>query len=137
MFITREMDYSLRILRALNGKQQISATEIASSENITKSMALKILKQLKHAGIVTGQRGTTGGYSLNAPLTSLSLSDVFNAMNENKYLNRCQDPNYKCENRPNGCEICDELNRIQNIINQEMCRKSISEILEKETNALD
>ena len=45
MLITREMEYALRILRALYRGEQLSATAIAQREHMSKAVTLKILKR--------------------------------------------------------------------------------------------
>ena len=51
MLMTREMDYALRILRALYQGGQLSAGTIAQREHMPKAVTLKILKQLHAAGL--------------------------------------------------------------------------------------
>lgn len=125
MLITREMDYALRILRSLHGSEMKNAAQIAEEEYISKGIALKILKQLRSAGILDGQRGPGGGYSFKVDPASLSLYDVFDALDEKLYLNKCQDPSFVCHNREKGCGFCKELNRIQSVLWQEMTKTPI------------
>ena len=54
MFITRECDYAVRVLRALAGETRLSVNEICDREAITAPFAYKILKKLQKAGIVKG-----------------------------------------------------------------------------------
>ena len=56
MFITRECDYAVRVLRALAGETRLSVNEICDREAITAPFAYKILKKLQKAGIVKGFR---------------------------------------------------------------------------------
>ena len=51
MLITREMDYALRILRAMYQNGHMSAAAIAQREHIPKAVTLKVLKQLHAAGL--------------------------------------------------------------------------------------
>ena len=44
MFITRECDYAVRVLRALAGETRLSVNEICDREAITAPFAYKILK---------------------------------------------------------------------------------------------
>ena len=62
MFITRESDYAMRVVRALMGETRLSVSEICEREAITAPFAYKILKKLQNAGIVEGYRGVHGGY---------------------------------------------------------------------------
>ena len=67
MLMTREMDYALRILRALYQEGQLSAAAIAQREHMPKAITLKVLKQLHAAGLVCSRRGSNGGYALLSP----------------------------------------------------------------------
>ena len=77
MLMTREMDYALRILRALYQDGQLSAAAIAEKEHTPKAVTLKILKQLHAAGIVTSRRGPSGGYLTERPCEELYLGTCF------------------------------------------------------------
>lgn len=127
MLITREMDYALRILRALYREQQLSAAVIAQREHMTKAVTLKVLKQLHGAGLVESRRGSSGGYTLLRPCEQLSLWDLFCLLEEPMYLNRCQRPGYQCENsgKP-GCGMCRELARIQAALDEELRKTPLS-----------
>ena len=76
MLMTREMDYALRILRALHREEQLSAAEIAQRESIPKAITVKILKKLHTAGVVSSRRGSSGGYLLERSCEELSLPAV-------------------------------------------------------------
>ena len=75
MLMTREMDYALRILRALYQEGQLSAAAIAQKESMPKAITLKILKQLHAAGLVSSRRGASGGYVLEESCEALYLGD--------------------------------------------------------------
>ncbi|EJW97024.1 rrf2 family protein (putative transcriptional regulator), partial [gut metagenome] len=64
MFITRECDYAVRVIRALGGEARLSVGEICERESITAPFAYKILKKLQKAELVKGYRGVHGGYSM-------------------------------------------------------------------------
>ena len=131
MLMTREMDYALRILRALHQAEQLSAAAIAQQENMPKAVTLKILKQLHASGLVDSRRGASGGYLLSSR-DPLYLWDVFQALGESPYVNRCQQPVYSCENDPEGrCGICRELCRIQEVLDTELRRTPLSALFQK------
>ena len=132
MMMTREMDYSLRILHALYGEGQLSAAAIAEKECMSKAVTLKILKQLHAAGLVSSRRGPSGGYALEKPCEELCLSDLFQALGETVFVNRCQRPGYHCENQPpESCGLCRELSRIQGVLEEELYRTPLSAIFQK------
>lgn len=132
MLMTREMDYALRILRALYQDGQLSAAAIAEKEHTPKAVTLKILKQLHAAGIVTSRRGPNGGYLTERPCEELYLGDLFQALEESPLVNRCQRPGYRCENFPEGnCGLCRELSRIQSVLDAELQKTPLSAIFQE------
>ena len=100
MLITREMDYTLRILRALHQNGPLAAAEIAQKENMPKAITLKLLKRLRAAGLTDSRRGNCGGYQLSISCEELYLGDLFQVLEESPLVNRCQGPGYRCENAP-------------------------------------
>ena len=129
MLITREMDYALRILRALYREGQLSAAAVAQREHMQKAITLKLLNRLLAAGIVESRRGVSGGYFLRRRCEDMSIYDVFQIMGDPPLINRCQREGYPCENFPEGgCGICRELCRIQDVLNGELRRTPLSEL---------
>ena len=129
MLVTREMDYALRILRALHRDGQLSAAAVARQENMQKAITLKLLNRLLAAGIVESRRGVSGGYFLKRPCEELSIYDVFQSIGEPPLLNRCQREGDQCENFPRGgCGVCRELSRIQESLDRELQRMPLSDI---------
>lgn len=132
MLMTREMDYALRVLRALYQEGQQSAAAVARRENMTKAVTLKMLKRLHGAGLVSSQRGSNGGYALSRPCGELYLSDLILALGAPLLINRCQNPDYRCENRPEGgCGLCRELSRIQEVLDGEFRKTPLSAIFQE------
>ena len=131
MLITREMDYTLRILRALHRGGQLSAAAVAQQEHMQKAITLKILNRLLSAGIVESRRGVSGGYFLKRRCEAMTLYDVFQIMGDPPLINRCQREGYRCENfQTGGCGVCNKLNRIQSALNQELQRTPLSDIFQ-------
>ena len=128
MLVTREMDYALRILRALHQDGQLSAAAVARQEHMQKAITLKLLNRLLSSGIVESRRGVSGGYFLKRSCQELSIYDVFQAIGEPPLLNRCQREGYQCENFPKGgCGVCRELGRIQDSLDRELRRMPLSD----------
>ncbi|WP_160662529.1 Rrf2 family transcriptional regulator [Colidextribacter sp. OB.20] len=132
MLITRETEYALRILRALSRGEQLPAAAVAQREHMSKAVTLKILKCLHAAGLVDSRRGPSGGYRLERPCEELYLWDLFCAMGDPFLVNRCQQPDYHCENRPQGeCGLCRELTRIQGVLDAELRKTPLSVIFQE------
>ena len=131
MLITREMDYALRILRALHRDGQLSAAAVARQEHMQKAITLKLLNRLLTAGIVESRRGVSGGYFLKRSCEELKIYDIFLAIGEPPLINRCQREGYQCENfQKGGCGVCRELCRIQTVLDQELQRTPLSNIFQ-------
>ena len=132
MLMTREMDYALRVLRALYQEGQRPPAAVARRENMTKAVTLKMLKRIHRAGLVSSQRGSNGGYALSRPCEELYLSDLILALGAPFLINRCQNPDYRCETRPEGgCGLCRELSRIQEVLDGEFRKTPLSAIFQE------
>lgn len=133
MLVTREMDYSMRIMRALYHEGQLSAAMVAKRENMPKAVTLKLLKQLSAAGLVESRRGAAGGYLLARTPDELTMYDLLEAVGERILVNRCQQAGYRCENNAaGGCGMCTEFGRIQQVLDDALRRVPLSEVFAPE-----
>ncbi|MDD6212741.1 MAG: Rrf2 family transcriptional regulator [Clostridiales bacterium] len=134
MLITRECDYSLRILRALSQGETINVPTIAEMENISVAITYKLTRKLEKAGIIRSFRGAKGGYKLQTPLDELTLYDVFVNIEREFLLTECLEDQYDCVNNSSekSCQFHNELCRIQKVLLKECQSKSIAEILSSE-----
>ena len=57
-------------------KKRAGSGEIAKSRKISKALTAKLLTQLAAAGLVHGQPGPGGGYTLAKPAKSICLLDI-------------------------------------------------------------
>jgi Rrf2 family protein len=131
MFLTKECDYGLRIVRALSDGQKKNAEEICELELIPSQYVYKILKKLDKAGIVRSIRGRGGGYNLNLPLDAITIYDIVSAVDNELFINACLNPEEiclrDCSDKP--CVVHIELGRIQELLNGEMRRHSIKDVV--------
>lgn len=112
MFITRESDYAMRVIRALMWEPRLSVSEICERESITAPFAYKILKKLQNAGLVEGYRGVHGGYALKRDPEELSLYEIYSAIDPDMSIIECLNGTYQCpRNGQDGvpCHAHDEL----------------------------
>lgn len=133
MLITKETDYAMRILRALASGQRLTTTELAKNEQVPKQFAYKILKKLQKSGLVTILRGTDGGCILAKDLSTVTLYDLMQAMEEDHALISCMRNDYECQWRQTrkGC-VChahEHLAAIQENLMQELSAHSLQQIL--------
>ena len=134
MFIKRECDYAVRVVRALWGESRLSVSDICEKEAITAPFAYKILKKLQKAEIVKGYRGVHGGYSLNRGLDELTLYEVYSAIDPDMFIIECLDPKYNCvRDGQDGlpCLVHKELLSVQDELISLLKRKTIQQIMEE------
>lgn len=135
MYITRECDYAVRVIRALTGEKRLSVGEICKKEELTAPFAYKILKKLQAAGIVKGYRGVHGGYALEKPISQITLLDIYRAIDPELYLVECMDPEKPCsrdgaDGKP--CQVHRELVSIQQKLWDLLSEDTLEDILNRE-----
>ncbi len=97
MKVTQESDYAIRMCCALDEAGGVLDTgELSERVAISKSIALKVLRKLRTAGIVKSRKGAEGGYELARDPTSLSLIDIIEAIEGKVYISKCLDDCHYC-----------------------------------------
>jgi Rrf2 family protein len=131
VFITKEADYAVRVIRelSLGGKEKVR--DICESERIPRQYGYKILKKLEKAGIVLSYRGVDGGYALAREPRLITLFDVITAVDGEPLLNECLRHGASCPMNGKGarrCKVHGEFSRIQSLILKHLKEKSLEEI---------
>jgi len=131
MFLTKERDYAVRIVRCLADMELKAVKTICDREHIPQPFAYKILKRLERSGIVSSQRGAAGGYVLKRPIESLTLLDVVGTIEGHLVLNECLKTGVDCPNNPcdNKCGVHVELVRVQKLLVDALTEKKMDEII--------
>ena len=131
MFITREMDYAVRIIRDLSRGGRKTIDEICQNEQIPRQFGYKILKKLANNGLARIFRGTGGGYTLAVDIGEITLFDIITAVDGELLLCECLDHGVNCPMKKRGKRICGvhkELVRIQGLLLSHLKEKSMAEI---------
>ena len=117
MLITREMDYAVRVVRALKDGTKVSASEVAKKEHLPQA-------------IIGSMRGVNGGYYLKCDLTNTTLYDICIALGEDMSITECVREGYDCiNNRCGECILNKEFNRIQSSLNRELQMTTLDKLL--------
>ena len=133
MFLTKECDYAIRVIRGLGSGEITSVKNICENEHIPQQFAYKILKKLEKAGIVTSHRGSAGGYQLVADLDVLTLFDIVYSIDEDLVINKCLIEGYLCpNNKEECCKVHHELKRAQSVLIRTLKENTMNEILASE-----
>lgn len=131
MFVTREFDYAMRVVRVMAENQRMTVKEICGAEHVPQPYAYKILKKLEKADIVNAHRGAQGGYELAANPADVTVYDVYLAIEGSLYINQCMQDGYTCPNNHNGrhCGIHSELCALQEELVQNMRGRTMADML--------
>jgi Rrf2 family protein len=80
--LSAKADYALRasVELAVAGEGPLKAEAVARAQEIPLRFLEHILLDLKHAGLVSSQRGADGGYWLARPAEEITLAEVIRAV---------------------------------------------------------
>ena len=82
MRVSAKVDYALRALIELAAAPSgpVTRDQLAAAQAIPPKFLENILLELRHAGLVSSQRGADGGYRLGRPAAEISIADVIRAV---------------------------------------------------------
>ena len=131
MFITKETDYAVRIIRELSRGGRKTMDGICRKEQIPRQFSYKILKKLEKSGLVRVFRGAGGGCALTGDAGGITLFDVIASINADLLLSECLGHGFDCPMKGRGKRICGihrEFARIQKLILNHLKEKPLAEI---------
>ncbi len=83
MRVSAKVDYALRAIVELAAAETdglVKSEQLATAQAIPPKFLETILLELRHAGLVSSQRGADGGYRLGRPATEIAVADVIRAV---------------------------------------------------------
>lgn len=90
MIFSQTVEYALRAAVWLADHEDGQTTqEIAEATKVPPSYLSKVLQNLRRAGIVHGQRGVGGGFTLARPPLEISILDVVQAVDPIERIRTC------------------------------------------------
>lgn len=121
--VTQESDYAIRMCCALDEAGEVLDTgELSERVAISKSIALKVLRKLRTAGIVNSHKGAEGGYELAVDPLKLSLLDIIEAIEGKIYISKCLDDCHFCS--LNGYnKTCCKVHNAFLLLNEDLTKK--------------
>lgn len=134
MSINATSDYAIRILLYLASKGgeggTVSGKEISEEMQIPYNYFLKIIPNLKNAGVVRSYQGKKGGYSLEENPEDITLYRVLEIMENRVVLNRClYDPGACSRRATSHCAVHLSLEGLQKHIDRELEKISIADLV--------
>jgi Rrf2 family iron-sulfur cluster assembly transcriptional regulator len=117
--LRRNSDYALRAMAALagaaaagDGKELVSARDLACSERLAEPHLRKLLQRLVRAGLVESVRGVAGGFRLARRPEEIDLLSAVEAVQGKLAVNRCLLGRRGCP-RQKDCPLSAKLAQIQ------------------------
>jgi Rrf2 family protein len=136
--ITRETDYSMRMVLALAGHHKkgvktVSSADVASEMDIPYRFLRKLVKRLVTGGVIESRRGKNGGVALARDPSTITLYDIVQATGpKGVELSLCVSKPQSCK-RSNLCELLHEFQVIQNGVDSHLKSVRVSDLCDKKT----
>lgn len=105
MNLTSKSRYGIKVMIDLarhNDRELVKRHDIALRQGIPAKYLDQILVRLRKSGLVDSIRGRCGGYKIGRDAQSISLWDVFYAVEDGLYPVECVDENQSC-NHASSC----------------------------------
>ena len=113
MFLTKERDYAMRVVRSLCDMEKQTVKSICAKEYVPLDFGYKILKKLEINGITYSVRGKNGGYRLAKEPKNISILDVMLAMDTRLFIS--DDVQARSRGSGKHCSISKEFGALQGI----------------------
>jgi len=132
--ITRETDYSMRLVLALAHRQKkgilsASSAEVAKEMDIPYRFLRKLVKRLVEGGLIESRRGKGGGVALAKGPQAISLFDIVKLTGPRGVeLSLCTTDPKSC-NRSALCTMQREFSNIQVEVDKRLKRVSIADLI--------
>ena len=129
MRLKKSTDYALRILIYLCQQPEgfTTVAEAASYHDISRNHALKLVNAMAAEGIITTQRGKSGGIMLNTPPSQIRLGNIIQALEDNSLLSCCHS-NSGCRYMAH-CKLESVLNSAQQHLNDYLNRFTLADLI--------
>lgn len=125
--------YAIRILSYLElhkDQPRLSAKEISKHLAIPYKFLTKIMGELSKAGLIQSIRGREGGYTLNKPASTITISDILDIFNDALHQEQCVLGIGFCDTA-NSCVLHDQWVEPKALIEKMFYENSIADIAYK------
>ena len=103
------------------GNELLSSDYIAGSTNVNPALIRKEISNLTKLGLIASKEGKSGGYTLGKPADTITLADIYEAVQANPVLGKARNiPNPAC---PVGRQINNHLNTLEKEITNTITSK--------------
>ncbi len=128
--VTKLTDYATVVLTALAARPAdvLSAAELAERAGLEMPTVAKLLKPLAQAGLVSGFRGTNGGYRLARPATQITLVEIVEAMEGPLGMTECSLHDSNCGIQDH-CGVRANWRRINDVVADALREVTLAQML--------
>ena len=103
------------------GNELLSSDYIAGSTNVNPALIRKEISNLTKLRLIASKEGKSGGYTLGKPADTITLADIYKAVQANPVLGKARNiPNPAC---PVGRQINNHLNTLEKEITNTITSK--------------
>ena len=131
--IRRNTDYALRLVVELVenfGREPISARQLAKHQNVSETLACKLLQKLSSAKVVKSSMGANGGFELAKEPEKINLYQIIRAIQGDVCFNQCVLDPKSCPRRPK-CAVSKKLASMQKYIEESLKETTLNKLLER------
>jgi Rrf2 family iron-sulfur cluster assembly transcriptional regulator len=130
IIFSRQCEYALQATSYLALKP---AGEMTSIKELTKKLAIpyhflgKIMQDLTYKGLLTSQKGPTGGFALAMPAHEITLFHIVDAIDGNEFLHKCVMGFPECTGK-NPCAVHEKWGGLRDGIYTMLVGRNIAQI---------
>ena len=130
MRLTYFSDYAFRVLMylAITPDRRCTIREISEAYDISRAHLMKVVNLLTRKGLVTAQRGPSGGLTLARPASEIRLGDVVRKTEDDLGLVECFRPDNTCRLTP-SCVLAPALGRALQAFLAELDKQTIADLV--------
>ena len=129
--LNKMTDYAVVMLShlAVDVDRVVTATELARGSVLPLPSVSKLMKQLSRAGILTSQRGASGGYRLGRAPKDISIADIVTILEGPIALTACiEGADTSCDAIPQ-CSLSGHWNQVNHAIQVALDSVSLADLL--------
>ena len=129
--LNKMTDYAVVMLShlAVDVDRVVTATELARGSVLPLPSVSKLMKQLSRAGILTSQRGASGGYRLGRAPKDIAIADIVTILEGPIALTACiEGADTSCDAIPQ-CSLSGHWNQVNHAIQVALDSVSLADLL--------
>lgn len=129
--LNRLTDYAVVVMSqmAASPARLTSAHQLAEETGVPLPTVAKLLGTLARAGLITSQRGASGGYQLDRSAEEISVAEIVEALDGPIALTACVEGSPSACDVESLCPMRGNWNRVNDAIRQALGRVSLAEMM--------